>query len=51
MLRLLGNIIWFLLGGFVMGLAWWFFGLLALSILIWLVGPYAAFNPPIFLII
>ncbi len=30
MLRLLGNIIWFLLGGLVMGLAWWFFGLLAL---------------------
>jgi len=26
MLRLLGNIIWFLLGGFVMGLAWWLFG-------------------------
>ena len=25
----LGNILWFILGGFVMGLAWWFFGALA----------------------
>lgn len=30
MLRLLGNIIWFVLGGLVMGLAWWLVGLLAL---------------------
>lgn len=29
MLRLIGNIIWFILGGFFMGLAWWFYGLLA----------------------
>lgn len=29
MLRTLGNIIWFLCGGIVMGLMWWFFGLLA----------------------
>lgn len=28
-MSLLGNILWFLLGGFIMGLAWWFFGLLA----------------------
>ena len=28
MLRLIGNIIWFVLGGFFMGLAWWFYGLL-----------------------
>jgi uncharacterized membrane protein YccF (DUF307 family) len=28
-MSLLGNILWFLLGGFFMGLAWWFFGLLA----------------------
>jgi uncharacterized membrane protein YccF (DUF307 family) len=28
-LRTLGNIIWFLCGGIVMGLMWWFFGLLA----------------------
>lgn len=26
---LFGNILWFLLGGFVMGLAWWMFGVLA----------------------
>ena len=29
MFRLLGNLLWFLLGGLVMGLAWCFFGLLA----------------------
>lgn len=29
MLRTLGNMIWFLCGGIVMGLMWWFFGLLA----------------------
>ncbi|EPF2506283.1 YccF domain-containing protein [Vibrio fluvialis] len=27
-MRTIGNIIWFLLGGVMMGLAWWFFGLL-----------------------
>lgn len=27
-MALIGNIIWFVLGGFVMGLAWWFVGLL-----------------------
>lgn len=25
----IGNVIWFVLGGVLMGLAWWFFGLLA----------------------
>jgi len=30
MLRVLGNIIWFLLGGVIMGLAWWLAGVLAL---------------------
>lgn len=29
MLRTLGNIIWFLCGGIVMGLAWWLVGILA----------------------
>ena len=29
MLALIGNIFWFLLGGLVMGLAWWLIGLLA----------------------
>lgn len=28
-MRLLGNIIWFLLGGVIMGLLWWFYGLIA----------------------
>ena len=28
-MRTLGNIIWFLFGGIVMGLAWWLFGILA----------------------
>lgn len=28
-MRLLGNIIWFLFGGFFMGIAWWFAGLVA----------------------
>ncbi|KJY82100.1 membrane protein [Vibrio galatheae] len=29
MLRAIGNIIWFVCGGVIMGLMWWFFGLLA----------------------
>ncbi|KLN66775.1 YccF domain-containing protein [Vibrio sp. VPAP30] len=29
MLRIIGNIIWFLCGGVIMGLLWWLFGLLA----------------------
>ena len=29
MLRLIGNLIWFFLGGFFMGLAWWLYGLIA----------------------
>jgi len=28
-MSLIGNIFWFILGGFEMGLAWWLFGLLA----------------------
>ena len=28
-MRLLGNILWFILGGFLMGLIWWLVGLLA----------------------
>jgi uncharacterized membrane protein YccF (DUF307 family) len=27
--RTIGNLIWFLFGGVIMGLTWWFFGLLA----------------------
>lgn len=30
MLRLIANILWFILGGALMGIAWWIFGLLAL---------------------
>ncbi len=30
MLRLIANILWFILGGALMGIAWWLFGLLAL---------------------
>lgn len=29
MLRLIGNIIWFVMGGLIMGLVWWLLGLLA----------------------
>ncbi|MDR2216321.1 MAG: YccF domain-containing protein [Nevskiaceae bacterium] len=28
-MRAIGNFLWFILGGVLMGLAWWFFGLLA----------------------
>ncbi|MGP1717383.1 MAG: YccF domain-containing protein [Methylophilus sp.] len=28
-MRSLGNFLWFIFGGFFMGLAWWFFGILA----------------------
>ncbi len=34
MLRFLGNIIWIVLGGFVMGVAWWLAGVLALITII-----------------
>lgn len=30
MIRLIANILWFILGGALMGLAWWLFGLLAM---------------------
>jgi uncharacterized membrane protein YccF (DUF307 family) len=29
LLRLIGNILWFVLGGFFMGIAWWLVGLIA----------------------
>jgi uncharacterized membrane protein YccF (DUF307 family) len=28
-MRMLGNLLWFILGGVIMGLAWWLAGLLA----------------------
>ena len=43
MLRLLGNIIWFLLGGVVMGLAWYLAGLLAMITIIGLPWARACF--------
>lgn len=30
MISMIGNVLWFLLGGVFMGLGWWFFGVLAL---------------------
>ena len=42
-MRLLGNIIWFLCGGIFMGLAWWFFGLIALISIIGIPWAKACF--------
>ena len=42
-MRLLGNIIWFLFGGIFMGLAWWFFGLIALVSIIGIPWAKACF--------
>ena len=33
-MRLIGNIIWFLMGGFAMGVAWWAYGVLAFLTLV-----------------
>ncbi|OOV86845.1 YccF domain-containing protein [Oceanospirillum linum] len=33
-MRLIGNIIWFVMGGFIMGLAWWAYGVLAFITLV-----------------
>ncbi|WP_409523167.1 YccF domain-containing protein [Nitrincola sp. MINF-07-Sa-05] len=43
MLRLLGNILWFVLGGLVMGLAWWIIGILALITIIGIPWAKACF--------
>jgi uncharacterized membrane protein YccF (DUF307 family) len=43
MLRLLGNIIWFLLGGVFMGLAWWLWGLIAIITIIGIPWAKACF--------
>lgn len=34
MIRLIGNIIWFVMGGFLMGLMWWLYGVLAFVTLV-----------------
>ncbi len=41
---LISNIIWFVLGGFVVGLAWWFAALLAAIIIIGIPWAIAAFH-------
>lgn len=43
MIRLILNILWFILGGFVMGLAWWFFGLVALITIVGIPWAKACF--------
>jgi uncharacterized membrane protein YccF (DUF307 family) len=42
-LRFLGNILWFILGGFLMGLAWWLVGLIAAISIIGLPWARACF--------
>ena len=39
----LGNILWFVLGGFILGLAWWFVGLIAFITIIGLPWARACF--------
>jgi uncharacterized membrane protein YccF (DUF307 family) len=43
MMRLLGNLLWLLLGGFFMGLGWWLAGLLALFSIIGIPWARACF--------
>ncbi len=43
-MRLLGNLIWFIFGGFFMGLAWWLAGLLAALTIIGIPFAIAAFR-------
>ena len=43
MLRIIGNLLWFVLGGFVMGLAWWLAGLLMLITIIGIPWSKACF--------
>jgi uncharacterized membrane protein YccF (DUF307 family) len=43
-MRLLGNIIWFVLGGFVMGLGWWFASALSAITIIGIPWAIAAFR-------
>jgi uncharacterized membrane protein YccF (DUF307 family) len=42
-LRLIGNILWFVLGGFLMGIAWWLVGLIAAITIIGLPWARACF--------
>lgn len=43
-MRLLGNLIWFILGGFAMGLGWWLAGILAALTIIGIPYAIAAFR-------
>lgn len=43
-MRLLGNLLWFIFGGFVMGLGWWLAGILAALTLIGIPYAVAAFR-------
>lgn len=43
-MRLLGNILWFILGGFIMGLAWWFTALLCAITIVGIPWALAAFR-------
>lgn len=43
MLRIIGNLLWFILGGFVMGLAWWLAGLVMLITIIGIPWSKACF--------
>jgi uncharacterized membrane protein YccF (DUF307 family) len=42
-MRAIGNLLWFILGGFFMGLAWWIFGVLALVSIIGIPWAKASF--------
>ena len=42
-MRTIGNFLWFILGGALMGLAWWFFGLLALITIVGIPWAKACF--------
>ncbi len=48
LMYLIGNVIWFVLGGFVMGLAWWFAALLAAITIIGIPWSIAAFRIGLF---
>ena len=44
MFRFIGNILWFVLGGFWMGLGWWFAGLVALLTIVGIPWARACFT-------
>ena len=43
-MRLLGNLVWFVFGGFIMGLGWWLAGLIAALTIIGIPYAVAAFR-------